>query len=65
MLGWLIGSFPYQCLDIIAPNIVGNVGIFRDNGIISNGIGLTDPLEICVTGKKLLYLIDTGLNGHG
>ena len=52
MLGRLLGAFPYQCLDIIAPNIVGNVGIFGDVGIIPNGIRLTDPLEICVTGGK-------------
>ena len=49
MLGRLIGDFPYQCLDIFAPNILGNVGIFGDDGIIPNGIGLTDLIEICVT----------------
>ena len=52
MLVQLLGAFPYQCLEILAPNIVGNVGIFVDDGIIMNGIGLTDLLEVCVTGKN-------------
>ena len=50
MLGRFLDDFPCQFLDILAPNILGNVGIFRDDGIIPNGIVLTDPLEICVTG---------------
>ena len=65
MLGRLLGAFYYQCLDIIAPNIVDNVGIFRDDGIILNVIGLTDTLEIYVTGKKLVYMIDAGLDSPG
>ena len=52
MLFRLLGAFSYQCLDILVPNIVGNVGIFGADGIIPNEIGLTDPIEICVTGKK-------------